>query len=139
MPSRAGMYGRFGLSGSIVGDAHRVAFVLASHKLPERDMVCHHCDNPVCVNPGHLYDGFVSENARDMVVRGRHKPFHSRLEANPNAKLTQAKADLIRSEIRKGVRPKVVATSFGVSVSTIYRIANNTLWPTNGANPTTVG
>lgn len=139
MPSRAGMYGRFGLSGSVVGDAHRVAFVLASHKLPERDMVCHHCDNPICVNPGHLYDGFVSENARDMVVRGRHRPFRGRLEANPNAKLTQSKADAIRAALKEGIKAKCLALTYGVSVSTIYRIADNSQWPSTASNPTTVG
>lgn len=139
MPSKAGMYGRFGLSGGVIADAHRVSFVLASHKLPERDMVCHHCDNPACVNPNHLYDGFVAQNARDMVARGRHRPFRGRLEANPNAKLTQSKADAIRVALKEGVKPKCVAISYGVSVSTIYRIADNSQWPSNVSSPTTVG
>lgn len=31
----------------------------------------HVCDNPPCVNPGHLLDGSRSDNQKDAVIRGR--------------------------------------------------------------------
>ena len=39
--------------------------------LPSNITVNHHCDNPPCVNPTHLYAGTQQDNVRDMVARGR--------------------------------------------------------------------
>ena len=53
--------------------AHRVAWELANdQKIPEGMLACHHCDNPPCCNPRHLYVGTHADNARDSLDRGRH-------------------------------------------------------------------
>jgi transposase-like protein len=44
---------------------------LANGPIPEGLWILHHCDNPPCVNPNHLYAGTSAENIRDAVVRGR--------------------------------------------------------------------
>lgn len=54
--------------------AHRVSFYLANGYMPKLpNMVCHHCDNPPCVRPSHLYAGTAKTNAQDMVSRGRQR------------------------------------------------------------------
>lgn len=46
---------------------HRVAWMLANDAIaiPDGRMICHHCDNPPCCNPAHLYCGTGSDNAKD--------------------------------------------------------------------------
>lgn len=51
--------------------AHRVAYELLVGTIPDGLIICHHCDNPPCCNPNHLYAGTNSENSNDMVSRGR--------------------------------------------------------------------
>jgi hypothetical protein len=40
---------------------------------PEEKFVLHKCDNPRCINPGHLYLGTAKENTRDLMERGKSK------------------------------------------------------------------
>lgn len=54
--------------------AHRVSYILFKGEIPEKTMVLHHCDNPSCVNPSHLYLGDNKQNMVDMISRNRAKP-----------------------------------------------------------------
>lgn len=53
--------------------AHRIAWILYKGKIPGKLWVLHKCDNPICVNPDHLYLGNAQDNTNDMIVRGRDK------------------------------------------------------------------
>lgn len=51
---------------------HRVAWELRFGPIPAGLIVCHACDNPICLNPDHLLLGTARANAQDMLRKGRH-------------------------------------------------------------------
>lgn len=51
--------------------AHQVAWELHhGREFPEGMHGCHHCDNPPCVNPTHIFVGTRSDNMRDARSKG---------------------------------------------------------------------
>jgi len=66
-------YGRIGRGGRGAPNnpAHRVAFEISRGPIPYGLLVCHHCDNPPCCNPAHLFLGTHQDNQADKVAKGR--------------------------------------------------------------------
>jgi hypothetical protein len=65
-------YGMFRFSSKGMRTAHRVSYELFNGPIPAGLAVCHTCDNPICVNPKHLWVGTLKDNAQDMVAKGRN-------------------------------------------------------------------
>ena len=63
-------YGVFCTDARRIG-AHRYSLNLAVACPDPALLACHHCDNPPCVNPAHLYWGTYADNVQDMLDRGR--------------------------------------------------------------------
>lgn len=50
--------------------AHRVSWILYKNSIP-KDMILHKCDNRICVNPDHLFEGTAKDNTKDMLNKNR--------------------------------------------------------------------
>ena len=125
-------YGRFAVTSAGVTKtrpAHRFAWEIAKGPIPRGLLVCHHCDNPACVRPGHLFLGTNADNMADMKRKARS----ARGERNKAAKLTETQVREIRRRYRFGGPVKALARQFGVCVTTIQKVARGRRWNHVGA------
>jgi hypothetical protein len=110
--------------------AHRVAYELAHGPVPADLYVLHHCDNPRCVNPAHLFLGTILDNTRDMLAKGRGNK--ARGERQGHHKLAESEVRAILQRIGGFRLPrglsKIIAAEFGVGPDTIRLIARRRTW-----------
>lgn len=119
-------YGGFYAGGRVNWYAHRFVWTLVNGAIPQGMHVCHHCDNPPCVRPDHLFLGTPKDNMRDRDRKGRSR-------FGPNAPNGPHKPSPPRAFCRRGHEMTTENT-------TIYRngtrrckacvriISNNTYW-----------
>lgn len=104
--------------------AHRLSYFL-THGGPLAEAVCHKCDNPKCVNPGHLFLGTRMDNNQDMVSKSRQavgRKIHT-------TKLTPRQVQRIRIlNLIEGVSTCQLAKIYGVVSSTIWSAVNGVNW-----------
>jgi hypothetical protein len=103
--------------------AHRVAFFEANGYMPEAGrVVMHICDNPSCINPGHLRDGTHADNVADRVAKGRSSGGSMPGELHPGAKLSDKQTAEIRDLCKTKIPQSKIAAMYGVSQSTVSEI-----------------
>lgn len=72
-PLRKG-YARITMPDQRKVSVHRLSYQIYKGEIPIGLLVCHHCDNRLCINPDHLFLGTYQDNATDMVRKGRSNP-----------------------------------------------------------------
>ena len=110
-------YGLFkmGTKGRTIG-AHQFSYEQTHGPVPKGLFVCHHCDNPSCVHPDHL---FLDTCANSNPARG---------EAASNAKLTEDDVRAIRAAPGGWGKNKELAIRYGVEARAIWSIRANKTW-----------
>jgi hypothetical protein len=119
---------------------HRLAWATTHGPIPSGLLVCHHCDNPPCCNPDHLFLGTVQDNADDAVRKGRTASGDrniSRLcpERRPRGEkqglsvLTEGAVKAIR-HLNEATHPRRrdLAVLFGVSQATVQQVVTYKTW-----------
>jgi hypothetical protein len=91
-------------------------------------VICHHCDNPPCVRPDHLFIGTIADNNRDMEIKGRRRFGPSPGSRNGNAILTEGDIPIIRSAVADGESYAAVAYRYRVTKELISQIARRKAW-----------
>ncbi len=105
--------------------AHRISWTLHRSELEPGQQVLHHCDNPGCVNPDHLFLGDPAANVADMHAKGRARKRASHGEAHGCAKLTEVQV----REIRASSGPsRIIAEQYGVSGRQVRDIRAGRVW-----------
>jgi hypothetical protein len=111
--------------------AHRLMWQMEHGSIPAGMFVCHHCDNPPCTNPAHLFLGTNAENMRDMRRKGRGVPPPVRFggpggvppklrgEKHGRAKLSSGDVLDARAAYGAGARIAELARRYGVHPRTM--------------------
>lgn len=119
-----GGYGRIHFRKKLIL-AHRMAWESIHGSIPSGLVVCHHCDNPPCVNPKHLFLGTRADNNADMTAKKRNGA--PRGGSHPSARLTWEKVEDIRSS---ELSHRELARVHSVSEGAIRSVRNGRTWTT---------
>jgi hypothetical protein len=133
-------YPSFNLDGK-TRHAHRVAWIVTHGPISSPNLVvCHKCDNKLCVNPDHLFLSSQAGNMADKVSKGRqnkgdnhpsrlHPEARPRGEAVTTAKLTEQQVRDIRERYASGgINQYQLADEYGVTQVLISRIIRRKVW-----------
>jgi len=126
-------YGRITVGSRALGTnktvwVHRLAAEIWKGFVPNPTVyICHHCDNPSCFNPEHLFTGTSLDNNRDCKAKGRSPKAMGIL--NGASKLDDGKVIEIRkTKETSGLSDREIAKAFGVSQTLVSRILRGKAW-----------
>jgi len=114
-------YGSFKYEGKVY-DSHRFVWFLTTGSFPI-NLMLHKCNNKICVNPDHLYDGAYKDNVRDSILAGTHRFAISR------KKLSEQEVLEIRKLYELGkVGYKTLGKKYHIHPETVRQIIKRQTW-----------
>ncbi len=128
----AGHKGKEGYGGFYINqirntiNSHKVMFCIIHNfwidEIPHGIVIRHKCNNPKCVNPGHLLLGTYQDNSQDMIDAGNSQ----KGEKSVQCKIYHDIAITIREKWKNGnCSYEDIAKEFNISSAEIYKIIKN--------------
>ncbi len=116
-PSKAG-YGRMGVRDKVLY-THYISWLLHYGDIPKGMIVCHKCDNRICVNPEHLFLGTYRDNTYDAIEKGR---LGAKLKPNDSSFYGLPRTEVILKLSKQGEKHREIAAIYGLSRGRISQI-----------------
>lgn len=118
-----------GYGGFCVGSknerVHRIVYEIKNGPIPKGMLVCHRCDNPICVKPSHL---FLSNNAGNLADMAR-KDRSTFGERNARWKHPGMVVRLIREEYsERKTTLKELSVKYKIPRSTVHAMVTKLIW-----------
>jgi len=107
--------------------AHRISYELYNGEIPEGKVVCHTCNNKLCVNPDHLYAATQAKNTQDAARDGLMAQKTG--EDSHVSKLTREQAIEIIKRRKKGEKAEFISKDYGITHWTVYDLMKGKSWP----------
>lgn len=126
-------HGQFNIGNHEIQLAHRFSYELHYGPIPAGENVCHHCDNPPCIRPDHLFSGTQADNMGDAASKGRTSRLGSG-DAAPrgsdhwNAKLTEDQVVEILNLRNQGLSYAKIAEGYDVIPQYIGELCRGEGW-----------
>lgn len=123
-------YGRISFGGRGNGEvsAHRTSLeIKLGRPIQDGMLACHKCNNPLCVNPNHLYEGTYSDNFNDAVLAGAIHPIKKGTRPK-NTRLTEEDVIEIRMRLENGEKSSEICIDYPVGESQIRNIGRRYRW-----------
>lgn len=99
----------------------RVVLAVKLGRIPNKvEWACHTCDNPLCVEPSHIYCGNATSNNRDTVRRGRHRCQYAKTDDG-------MKREIVSRYITGGISQEKLAKEYGISQVRVSQIVRRHL------------
>jgi hypothetical protein len=119
--ARTGGYGNTAFLGKTY-PTHRLAWLAHHGPIPDGLLVCHRCDNRLCIEPDHLFLGTPQQNVVDMIRKGRGRLRGGRL------RLEASQVAIIKRRLLHGESIASLAEELKVADSTISDIKRGKTW-----------
>lgn len=103
---------------------HRYSYLIYNGTIDKNKLICHKCNNKLCVNPDHLYQGTNKDNTLDMIKAGTHNIVNMGMRIRK--KLTSEQyQEIYDLAWNTKLTRKEIASEFDISVETVSLIKHD--------------